>query len=112
MTSAKYNINSLKRIRERSNQWLTEHTELMAAKLERIMIACHGYHKIQPVRLSKSAATMTVVAPLRQQKPRTNQSRGRSRNATANWLHTVEYSQCQRNNCPATTPPISVMNKC
>lgn len=108
-TSLKYNIKSLKKVRDKGNQWITEHTELLAAKLERIMIACNGYNKIQPIRLSKSATTMI---------PTSGPSGGKLLPDSHHDVDLMSRQQPQFRPClgsqrrRTTATPISVMNKC
>lgn len=124
MTSDKYNIASLKKIRDRSNQWLTERTERLAAKLGRIMIACNGYNKIQPIRLSKSAATMghatnkpdADVLPAREASVKTHNTcqyrRGRSDMACLDTGEQHQFRPCLGSGHHNRQPQLSVMNKC
>lgn len=109
MTALPYNLKSLKNIRDKSNRWIAERSELIAAKVERLMIACNGYNKIQPIRLSKSAATMRPSGAA-------GSLMHNSRNRSGLDFDLLSTQQPQFRPCLGsqrrTITPISVMNKC
>lgn len=51
-------MKSLRKLRRQSSKWISNGTELLSTKLEKLKIACNGYNKMQPIILSRSITTM------------------------------------------------------
>lgn len=63
-TSLKHNMQSLRKFKDKSHAWIVSKSDVIAVKIERLMIMCNGYNKIQPVRLSRGVATMVPETTL------------------------------------------------
>lgn len=49
---------SLKKLKRKGYKLISNGTELITNKFERIMIVCNGYNKIQPIVFSRGVSTM------------------------------------------------------
>lgn len=51
-------IKSLKKIKRKGFQLISNGSEIISNKFERLMLVCNGYNKIQPIRFSRGVSTM------------------------------------------------------
>lgn len=58
---------TLRKFKDKGRAWIVAKTDVVAIKIERLMIMCNGYNNIQPVRLSRGVATMVPHTTLMQQ---------------------------------------------
>lgn len=66
-SSLQHNFTSLRKFKDKGRAWIAAKTDVVAIKIERLMIMCNGYNKIQPVRLSRGVATMVPQTSLMRQ---------------------------------------------
>lgn len=67
------NFSSFRKFKDKGRAWIAAKTDAVAIKIERLMIMCNGYNKIQPVRLSRGVATMVPETTLMRQDHQTAQ---------------------------------------